>query len=219
MTRGKQPKRRVLHLKSCSYNKLHPSPKAYCFSRIVDRRPSLVVLRPCLTPPNSACISLTLNQVHSLVHIYHRAMLVHLWASILHGDGPLLSHVVSISPVTSRTILFYLSKGTSLLTTPDNHFYWRPLLWENTITTQLWNPKVLFFLGHSIKSLDQEDRIIKCNTRRITKHHLIWQGAMLYTHERKSDIRNREVPLFKLFCHPSCSAVNVSFIVSCAPPS
>jgi hypothetical protein len=87
-----------------------------------------LLLNTRLTSLNSACISFTLNQVHSLVRIYHQAMLVHLRASILHGDGPLSSHVVSISPVTSRTILFYLSQGTSFLTTPDNHFYWRPLL-------------------------------------------------------------------------------------------
>jgi hypothetical protein len=94
ITRGTQPKRRVLRLKSRSYNKSHLSPKAYCFSNIIGKKPSLVVLSCCLTPLNSACISFTLNQVHSLVRIYHQAMLVHLRASILRGDGPLLSHVV-----------------------------------------------------------------------------------------------------------------------------
>jgi hypothetical protein len=143
-----------------------------------------LVLNTRFTSLNSACISFTLNQVHSLVRIYHRAMLVHLWASILRGDGPLSSHVVSISPVTSRTILFYLSKGTSLLTIPDNRLYWRPLLWKKAITTQLWNMKVLFFLWHSIKSLDQEDRIMKCNTSRVMKHNPIRQGAISPTHER-----------------------------------
>jgi hypothetical protein len=113
-----------------------------------------LVLNTRLTSLNSACISFTSNQVHSLLRIYHRAMLVHLRASILHSDGPLLSHVVSISPVTSKTILFYLSKGMSLLITPNIHFYWRLLLLKKAITAQLWNLKVLFFLWHSIKSLD-----------------------------------------------------------------
>jgi hypothetical protein len=87
-----------------------------------------LMLNTRLTSLNSACISFTSNQVHSLVRIYHRVMLVHIRASILRGDSPLSSHVVSISPVTSRTIMFYLSKGMPLLTTPDNRFYWRPLL-------------------------------------------------------------------------------------------
>jgi hypothetical protein len=39
---GMQPKRRVLHLESRSYNKLHPSPKAYCFSKIDYRKPFLI---------------------------------------------------------------------------------------------------------------------------------------------------------------------------------
>jgi hypothetical protein len=98
-------------LESCSYNKSYLSPKAYCFSKIIGKKPSLVVSSRCLTPFNSACISFTSSQVHSLVRIYHRAMWVHLRVSILRGDGPLLSHVISISPMTSRTILFYLSIG------------------------------------------------------------------------------------------------------------
>jgi hypothetical protein len=98
-------------LESCGYNKSYLSPKAYCFSKIIGKKPSLVVSSRCLTPFNSACISFTSSQVHSLVRIYHRAMWVHLRVSILRGDGPLLSHVISISPMTSRTILFYLSIG------------------------------------------------------------------------------------------------------------
>jgi hypothetical protein len=65
---------RILHLESRSYHKSYSSPKAYCFLRIVDKKHSLVVLSHCLTPLNSACLSFTLNQVHSLVHIYHRAI-------------------------------------------------------------------------------------------------------------------------------------------------
>jgi hypothetical protein len=43
VTRGMQPERRVLPLESCSYNKSHPSPEAYCFSKIDERKPFLVV--------------------------------------------------------------------------------------------------------------------------------------------------------------------------------
>jgi hypothetical protein len=74
ITRGTQPESRMLHLESRSYHKSYSSPKAYCFLRIVDKKPSLVVSSRCLTPLNSACISFTLNQVHSLVHFYHRAI-------------------------------------------------------------------------------------------------------------------------------------------------
>jgi hypothetical protein len=74
ITRGMQLESRMLHLESRSYNKSYSSPKAYCFLRIVDKKPSLVVLSHCLTPLNSACISFTLNQVHSLVRICHRAI-------------------------------------------------------------------------------------------------------------------------------------------------
>jgi hypothetical protein len=75
ITRGTQSERRVLHLESCSYNKSHPSPKAYCFSKIDDRKPFLICSNPCLTFLSSACILFTPNQVYPLVRIYHRAIL------------------------------------------------------------------------------------------------------------------------------------------------
>jgi hypothetical protein len=109
ITQGTQPERRVLNLESRSYNKSYPSPKVYC-SKIDDRTPPMLVLKPCLTFLSSVCTLLTSNQVHSLVHIYRRAMLVNLQASTLHVVSPPSSHVVSISPMTSRTILFYLFK-------------------------------------------------------------------------------------------------------------
>jgi hypothetical protein len=67
ITWGTQPERMVLRLKSRSYDKSHPSPKAYCFSNIVDKKYFLVVSNPCLTFLDSACISFTLAQVYSLV--------------------------------------------------------------------------------------------------------------------------------------------------------
>jgi hypothetical protein len=42
-TQGTQLERRVLPLESHSYNKLNPSPKAYCFLEIDDRKPFLIV--------------------------------------------------------------------------------------------------------------------------------------------------------------------------------
>jgi hypothetical protein len=67
ITRGTQLERRVLPLESRSYNKLHPSPKSYCFSKIDESKPFLVVSNPCLTSLSSAYISFTLAQVYSLV--------------------------------------------------------------------------------------------------------------------------------------------------------
>jgi hypothetical protein len=43
ITRGMQPERRVLPLKSRNYNKLYPSPKAYCFSETDDQKSFPVV--------------------------------------------------------------------------------------------------------------------------------------------------------------------------------
>jgi hypothetical protein len=75
ITRDTQPERMVLPLESCRNNKSYRNPKGYCFSEIDDRKPFQVVWIPAWPPPlNGACISLTLNQVHSLVRIYHRAI-------------------------------------------------------------------------------------------------------------------------------------------------
>jgi hypothetical protein len=54
ITRGTQPKSRMLHLESRSCNKSYPSPKAYCSTKIVGQRSFLVVLKPCLTFLSSA---------------------------------------------------------------------------------------------------------------------------------------------------------------------
>jgi hypothetical protein len=71
ITWGTQPKRRLLRLESHSYNESHPSPKAYCFFKIVDKKSFLVASNSPLTFLSSACISVTFNWVYSLVHINH----------------------------------------------------------------------------------------------------------------------------------------------------
>jgi hypothetical protein len=79
ITQGTQLERRVFPLESRSYNKSHPSPKAYCSSKIDGWKPFIMFsnhLNPCLTFLSSVCISLTPAQVYSLVHIY-------LWATSL----------------------------------------------------------------------------------------------------------------------------------------
>jgi hypothetical protein len=75
ITRGTQPERMVLHLESYCYNKLHPSPKLTASLRLLIESLSLFVLDPCLTFLSSACIPSTPNQVYSLVHVDHRAIM------------------------------------------------------------------------------------------------------------------------------------------------
>jgi hypothetical protein len=59
ITQGTQPKRRKSHLESHSYNKSHPSPKACCFSKIIDKKPFLVCLKSLLDSLSSTCMSST----------------------------------------------------------------------------------------------------------------------------------------------------------------
>jgi hypothetical protein len=93
--------------------------------RFLKRNLSLFVSSPCLASLNSASISFTSNQVCSLVRIYHRALLVHLRASTLHGVGPPSSHVVLISHVTLCIHLNLLSKRISSLITPMIDDVWK----------------------------------------------------------------------------------------------
>jgi hypothetical protein len=80
ITRGMQPKRRVLRLESHCYNKSCPGSTLNTSPRYDDQKPSLVDSDPCLTFLSSACISFTSNQMHSLVCVYHRA--ITLWSII-----------------------------------------------------------------------------------------------------------------------------------------
>jgi hypothetical protein len=81
ITRGTQLKRRVLLLESHSYSKSYLSPKAYCFSKIVDKKPFLICFEALLDFPKQCCISPSSNQVYSLIHIYHRVILHRLLCS------------------------------------------------------------------------------------------------------------------------------------------
>jgi hypothetical protein len=127
ITRGTQPKRMLLCLESCSYNKSHPSPKAYCFSKIVDKKPFLVCFKSLLDSLSSTCMSSTptkytpwfasnIKPYHAgSTNIYPIALLElvcrSFQASTLHGVGPLPSHVVMISLVPSCMCHVWVSKG------------------------------------------------------------------------------------------------------------
>jgi hypothetical protein len=115
MTRGMQPERRVLPLESRSYNRSHPSPKAYCFSKAGDRKPfsscwllawlPLIVLTYHSLPIKCAPWFTSIIEPYrgDSVTYYHFTLLVLvyrlLWGSTLHGVGPLSSRVVMISTV------------------------------------------------------------------------------------------------------------------------
>jgi hypothetical protein len=120
------------------------------------------------------------------------------WASTLHGVSPLSSHVMLTSLMSSRTILFYLSKWTSFPTASDNRFYWRPLLWERTISTLHWNLKVLFSLGHSINLLEQEDHGMKSHTSNTVRNHLITLAEMDLSSKRETAWKTRKTFLFSM---------------------
>jgi hypothetical protein len=126
ITRGTQPKRKMLRLESRCYNESHPGRMLMASLRVMIEGLFYVASNPCWTFLSSACMSFTPNQVYPLVRIYHRAIwwrfhkrlsfaLLELmyrwfWASTLHGVGSPSSHVILISHMTSGTILFELSK-------------------------------------------------------------------------------------------------------------
>jgi hypothetical protein len=62
-------------VESHSYSTSHLSPKAYCFSKIVDTKPFLVCFEALLDFPKQCRISPSPNQVYALGHIYHRVIL------------------------------------------------------------------------------------------------------------------------------------------------
>jgi hypothetical protein len=59
--------------------------------------------------------------------------------------------------------------------------------------------KVHFLSELSLKLLNQEDQMMKCNTSRVARHHLRRQGALLSTHVRESYMENHEDPLLDYF--------------------
>jgi hypothetical protein len=75
ITWGTQSERRVLHLESHSYSKSHLRPKAYCLSKIVDKKPFLVCFEALLDFPKQCHLSSSPNQVYALGHIYHWVIL------------------------------------------------------------------------------------------------------------------------------------------------
>jgi hypothetical protein len=161
----------VLRLEAHCYNKSHLSPKLMASLRLVIKSISLFVSNLCLTFLSSACcISFTSKSSVLLGS--------HLSSSRIVVISHVIYITILISYVTSRTIMFYLSKWTLFLITPSNCLCWRALHWEKTITARHWNVKVLFFLGHSTKTLDQEYWGMKNHTSGVVRNRHIPQGEI-----------------------------------------
>jgi hypothetical protein len=140
ITRGTQLKRMVLPLESRSYNKSYPSPKAYCFSEIDDRKPFLVVQILAWPPlivlayhsPWTKCTP----WFASIIEPYHGdsatfynftlLVLVYLLfrVSTLHGVGPISSCVVMISIVRSYIPPILMSQRISSSNAPMFNSAW-----------------------------------------------------------------------------------------------
>jgi hypothetical protein len=75
ITWGTQSERKLLRLESHSYCKSHLSHKAYCFAKIIDKKPFLVCFEALLDFPKQCRISPSPNQVYALIHIYHWVIL------------------------------------------------------------------------------------------------------------------------------------------------
>jgi hypothetical protein len=134
----------VLHLESRSYNKSYPSPKAYCFSEIDDRKPFLVVQIPAWPPlivlayhsPWTKCtpwFASIIEPYHGdSATFYNFTLLVFVYrlfrVSTLHGVGPLSSCVVMISTMRSYIHPVLMSQRTSFSNAPMFDSAWKFLL-------------------------------------------------------------------------------------------
>jgi hypothetical protein len=216
----------LLCLESCSYNKSHPSPKAYCFSKIVDKKPFLVCFKSLLDSLSSTGMSSTptmytpwfasnIKPYHAgSTNIYPIALLElvcrSFQASTLHGVGPLPSHVVMISLVPSCMCHVWVSKG--MLSWPcQRSIPFGSSYLNGGCHPWLWSLRMFFPIPSiRLKSLDQEDWVMKPKTSRVMKHNPTQQGAMSPMHDRKSCMKDWEVFLLRTisissFPHDQCA--------------
>jgi hypothetical protein len=205
ITRVMQPKRRMSHLEPHSYNKSHPSPKAYCFSKSVDKKP-LLVSSPYLASLNSACISFTPIKCAPWFESIIEPFL--LQASTLHGDGlPFKPCCLSLH-ATLRTILFELSKETLFLTA--------------IVVAPQASPGILFgtlvtLVSHRGQS-DTQDSVVHFYAMAVWPPGDFMYLSYLIIQENVASAHIEESSPFQLSACPSGYTVNAPFIVSCFPP-
>jgi hypothetical protein len=159
----------------------------------------------------SACISFPPNQVCSLVHVYHwaipwwfcnllpfysigaRVSLISREYSTWHRStlkpcGHDLNHAL-VYPSCPNVLEKITFERANVWFSMEVLAPWR----MSTLT--LGYEKVCFLFQLSLELLNQEDQMMKCNTSRVARHHLMRQGALSSTHRRKSYIGNHEDPL------------------------
>jgi hypothetical protein len=172
--------------------------------------------------------------VHSLVRIYHRAIpwrfhnLLQFYSigvrvSLISSEYPTWRwSTLELSGHDLNCALVY----PSCPNVPEKIIFERANVWFGLEVLARWRvspltlgyEKVHFLSELPLELLNQEDQMMKCNTSRVARHHLIRQGALLSMPRRKSYMGNR-VGLLQDYSdvlwsprprHPS------SF--SCAPP-
>jgi hypothetical protein len=226
ITRDMQRERRALPLESRSYNKSHPSPKAYCFSKIDDQKHFLVCIEFCLTFLNSTCLSFT-PWFAPIIESYHcdfpkpshdhyaLLALVHrwCWASTLNGVGPPSSHVTMISPMSSCIHPVLLSKWTASPITSEAHFSVEVCTPAEGVHSWHRHSKKLFLIqsirwNYQTKSIDRR-----------MQHW--WESTMSFGRpRRRSCIRDQEVFLSSIV--PKSSVLPSRCVLHrflCSPPS
>jgi hypothetical protein len=146
--------------------------------------------------------------VCSLVLIYHRAMLVLLQASTLHGDGVPFKPCRLISHVTSTTILFELSKEALFPIVTIVAPQASPYILPGTLMT---------FVNHQGWS-NAQDSVVHFYAMSVWPPSDFVYLSYSMIQENVASARTKESFPFQLSGCPFCYAVNAPFIVSCAPP-
>jgi hypothetical protein len=167
------------------------------------------------TSLNSAYISFPPNQVCSLVHVYHRA--IPWW----------FCNLLPLYSIGARVSLISREYSTWCQSTlkPCGHDLNRALVYPScpnvpekisferanvrfsldVLSPWRMSPLTLeyemvrFLSELSLELLNQEDQMMKCNTSRVARHHLRWQGALSSMHGRESYMENCEDPLLDYF--------------------
>jgi hypothetical protein len=116
-TWGKQPERGVSYLESQSYNKSHPSPNAYGFSKIDDQKSFLVCFESLLDFPK-----------------YHLHIIHFQWSVLLGSRLPLIRIIVnprvhSHNHSALLVLLYWLSLSSTFLSVIQ---FWAMSLWPHT---------------------------------------------------------------------------------------
>jgi hypothetical protein len=122
------------------------------------------------------------------------------WCPFIFSRVTLILHsTLCIHPIR-------LSKRMSSPIAPRINSFWKFLPQWALSSLKLEFEKVLFHFEHLIELMDQEDRVMEHNTRRVMKYNPILQGAISFMHRSKSCMGNQElfllsvVPISSFLC-------------------